>query len=66
MHASISRPTCARAMRPLEDARTISKRGLTRAWWWYRADYFKRKGADESLTNHAGKTCYDMEATLLR
>ncbi|MGB1601589.1 MAG: ankyrin repeat domain-containing protein, partial [Promethearchaeia archaeon] len=27
-------------------------------------DYLKRKGADDSIHNHAGKTCYQIEATL--
>jgi hypothetical protein len=27
--------------------------------------YLKRKGADDSITNHAGKTCYELEATFL-
>ena len=30
------------------------------------ADYLKRKGADDSLTNHAGRRAIEMEATLLR
>ena len=30
------------------------------------ADYLKRKGADDSLTNHAGRRAIEMEATLLQ
>jgi ankyrin repeat protein len=29
-------------------------------------DYYKRKGADDTMTNHAGKTCYQLEATIFK
>lgn len=28
-------------------------------------EYLKRKGADDSMTNHSGKTCYELEATII-